>query len=525
MATPQIASAVESSALALRNLHKRFNRQVALDSVDLTLQRGEIHGLVGENGSGKSTLIKVLAGFYTPDEGELFLGGERLAFTGRRGDLSTNALAFVHQDLGLVVDLTVAENLALTNLASPTSTWRLSQKSLARSAAASLARYQMDIDPLAQISSLAAVDRAKVAIVRALTALDSNANASDGPRILVLDEPTVFLPRQEVDRLFESVHGVAASGASVLFVSHDLDEVWENCDTLTVLRDGRVAGHRQVSETSVAEMVELIVGRKVDASIADPENFERGEALVKIKNASGASITELDLDLGPGEILGVTGLAGSGFEELPYLLYGARPARSGSIAIGENQGNLARLKPLDALGMGMILVPGDRRRHSIVGSLSVTDNVTLPQLGHMTKLGLLRRRHMVAETRTLMDRFDIRPRDPALEQGVLSGGNQQKGVLAKWLSIEPKLILLDEPTQGVDIGAREQIYAALRAAASRGASVLCASSDYAQLAALCHRVVVLRKGVVVAQLHGANLTKSHISEACLSAGSSTRRTP
>lgn len=508
---------IASSVLAVRGLTKRFRSQAALDSVDLTLPPGEVHALLGENGSGKSTLIKILSGLHVPDGGSLFVLGKQVPFLGPEKGPKEN-IAFVHQDLGLIQDLSVAENLLLSSLSSPRSSWRTSQRQLQAKAVTILDRYEVEIRANSQVSSLAPLDRAMLAIVRALSSLDSQRFEGSDWGVLVLDEPTVFLPHKDAERLFELVRRVASNGASVLFVSHDLDEVFENCDRATVLRNGRLAGRLRVAETNVNEIVSLMVGRDVAKSVR-PSKENLGDVLVDARNISGEVLTDVDLQVRSGEIVGVTGLAGSGFDELLYLLYGAKRARSGQMRLGEFDAELVDVTPRSAIAMGMVLVPNDRRRYAIVGSLSVTDNIMLPRLGEFSERGFISPKRLDGETRSLMDSFDIRPRDPSNEYGFLSGGNQQKGVLAKWLSTDPKLILLDEPTQGVDIGAREQIYELIRAAAKQGSAVICASTDSSQLVSICHRVIVLRRGSIVAELEGENLTKSQISESCVSSGS------
>jgi len=510
-------SGSEDIVLAVRGLTKRFNQQVALSSVDLTLYRGEIHGLVGENGSGKSTLIKILAGFHRPDAGTLELAGVRTPFPTKPGEFHQLGFAFVHQDLGLFLDLTVAENLALTELACGNGGWYLPPRQLVAQADRLLQRFQVSLDSRVMVGSLPPVERAMLAIVRAVVSLEGVSSAPNRPKILVLDEPTVFLPRKDVNRLFSLTRRIADDGAAIIFVSHDPDEVREVCQTITVLRDGRVAGSEKTENVSVSQIIKLIVGRDV-VPTRDARPKDLTEVGVDITDLVGDSIHSLDFTIGLGEIVGVTGLAGSGFTELPYLIYGARPARAGQLRLSETSIDLVRLRPREAVRHGMVLVPGDRRRDGIIGALSVTDNVTLPRLGHFVRCGLLRRKELVEETATLMDRFDVRPRNPQLAHGILSGGNQQKAVLAKWLSMTPRLVMLDEPTQGVDVGAREQIFAALRSSAADGGCVLVASSDAEQLALLCHRVLVFRDGTVTKALEGDEVTKEQITDACFANG-------
>jgi ribose transport system ATP-binding protein len=505
--------ATTPAALAAAGVVKRFGEQRALDGVDLRLYPGEVHGLLGENGSGKSTLIKVLSGYYRPDAGSLELGGVPVPLPLGPARAAGLGLQFVHQDLGLIPTLSVAENLGLQALARGTGA--RSHRGLARSAGAVLSRYGVGVDPHAAVAAIPAVDRALVAITRAVHALESESGVTRLTRVLVLDEPTVFLPRADVERLFRLVRSLAADGCAILLVSHDLDEIRELTDRVTVLRNGRLAGIRLTPECGHDDLVRLIVGRRVDMA---PPRSEQGPpeqaAAVRINGLSAGTVRELDLDVRRGEILGLTGLAGSGYEEVCYALYGARRAAAGTLTVDGRTLPLASLRPSRALSAGITLLPADRRRTAGIGSLSVDDNITLPRLRGFRALAGLRRRAMRRDTASLLDRFDVRPRDPRHLFGTLSGGNQQKALLSKWLATEPRVLLVDEPTQGVDIGARQQIFAVLREMAGRGVTVICASTDHEQLAALTGRTVVFARGRVVAQLSGAALTKQRIAESC-----------
>jgi ribose transport system ATP-binding protein len=521
-------SSATPAALAVAGVVKRFGEQRALDDVSLTLQAGEVHGLLGENGSGKSTLIKILSGYYRPDAGSLELGGTPVPLPLGPARAAELGLQFVHQDLGLIPSLSVAENLGLQAMARGQGA--RSRRGLAAAARAALARYDVDIDPDADIASIPAVDRALVAITRAVHALETEAETRHGTgtgtgatrltRVLVLDEPTVFLPRADVERLFRLVRSLAARDCAILLVSHDLDEIAELTDRVTVLRNGRVAGTRLTAECSHDDLVRLIVGRQVDltrpAGPAAVSSGAPGEAAayVRINGLSTGTVTDLHLDVAPGEILGLTGLAGSGYEEICYALYGARRAAAGTLTLDETALSLPSLRPSRALNAGITLLPADRRRTGGIGSLTVDDNVTLPRLGGFRSPAGLRRRAMRRDTASLLDRFDVRPRDPRHLFGTLSGGNQQKALLSKWLATEPRVLLIDEPTQGVDIGARQQIFAVLREMADRGVTVICASTDHEQLAVLTDRTVVLARGRVVAELSGDSLTKQRLTESC-----------
>ncbi len=507
--------------LVAAGITKRFGEQLALDSVDLTLAPGRIHGLLGENGSGKSTLIKILSGLYAPDGGSLSIDGSQVRLPLRADEPAALGLRFVHQDLGLIPTLTVGENFGLLALAENRTGWRTSGRRLGQAARVALERFDVAVDPAATVASLTALEQAIVAIIRAVDALP----ASGG--VLVLDEPTVYLPRRDVLQLFELLRALRDEGRAILLVSHDLEEILELTDAVTVLRNGRNVGERTTSEVGVPELVELIIGRQLagqarespaaESPARDPGERDPGERdpVLSVRGLSGEVARDVDLDLFGGEIVGLAGLGGSGFEELPYLLFGARRAQAGEVWIAGQRSEAAAMNPTRAIRAGLTLVPADRRRFGGLMTLTVTDNITQPRMQEFQRGGLLRRAAMRRDTSSLMDRFDVRPRVPEHVFGTLSGGNQQKTLLAKWLATEPRVLLVHEPTQGVDIGAREQIFAVLRAAAEAGRSVLCASSDFAQLADLTDRTCVFHRGQLRTVLEGAELTKHNITAACL----------
>ena len=488
-------------------------------NVDLTVADGEVHGLLGENGSGKSTLIKVLAGFHAPDAGTLEVHGQPVDLPLPPGRFRELGLSFVHQDLALLPSLTVVENLRAGMIVraglQPYMSWAAER----RAARAVFARYGVALDPSATVADLRPVDRALLAIVRAMEDLRE---LHDTKGLLVLDEPTVFLPRADADHLFALVREIAAGGGSVLFVSHDLDEVLDITDRVTVLRDGHVVGTADTATATSDQLVEMIVGRKLEVFTATRHHTGDTPVRAEITDLAGAGVSATSLTLHEGEIVGLTGLAGSGFESVPYLTYGAWPAESGELRTGGQTFDLRRMRPPDAIAAGMVLLPADRQRDGAVGTLPVTDNMTLPNLRAFHRGGWLRRDAMRRRTGELMDTFDVRPAEPGYDYGALSGGNQQKALLAKWLQMSPQLILLHEPTQGVDVGARQQIFETIHAAAEAGAAVVCASSDYEQLAAICDRVLVFGRGSVRRQLVGDDITKDRIAEQCYAAATDAR---
>jgi ribose transport system ATP-binding protein len=507
---------VPQPRLEVRGLTKSFGGTQALRGVDLTLLPGEVHGLLGENGSGKSTLIKILAGFHAPDAGELRIDGEEVKLPLATGQFRGLGLSFVHQHLGLVESLSVLENLRVADIASSRSRFGISWRSERARARQTFASYGLRLDPRARVSDLKPVERALLAIVRAI---EENRSGDRGHGVLVLDEPTVFLPREGIERLFSLVRDAAAAGASILFVSHDLDEVREITDRVTVLRDGALVGTVVTAETSEVRFVEMIVGRRL-AAMAEFEHHDLSEKHVgaSVADLASGAVRDVSFELHEGEVLGLTGLIGSGFDEVPYLLYGAKPARSGRLTVGDDAYELTRLSPPEAIAAGLSLIPADRPNDGCVGSLSVSENITLAVLDRYFRGVALDRRRARRATGELMGEFDVRPNDPSLPYGALSGGNQQKALLAKWFQTEPRLLLLDEPTQGVDVGARQQIFELIRRAAEeRGMCVICASSDYEQLAAICDRVIVFGRGRVYRELTGAELSKERIVEQCYAA--------
>ncbi len=508
---PDARAAEGPPALSLRGVSKHFGGAQALLKADLTIRAGEVHGLLGENGSGKSTLIKILAGFHEPDSGELEFAGRTVPLPLPPGRFRELGIGFVHQDLALIPTLTVVENLRTGLIARSGSLRSISWRGEARRASAVFERYGLALDPTATVADLRPVDRALLAIVRAI---EDVRGEHEGPGILVLDEPTVFLPRSEVEHLFSLVREIAASGGSVLFVSHDLSEVGDITDRVTVLRDGRVVGTAVTAETDESRLVEMIIGRRLSA-FAGAHRDHAGEAPVaSVTGLAGPGIEDASLSVAEGEVLGLTGLAGSGFEAVPYLLTGAWTASAGRLRLDGDDHDLTRMTPGRALRARIALIPGDRQRDGAVGSLSVTDNLTLPRLPRFRAHGTLGRGRMHRLTAEAMERFDVRPPAPRADYGSFSGGNQQKALLAKWLDTSPRLLLVHEPTQGVDIGARQQIFATIRAVADRGACMVLASSDHEQLAQICDRVLVFGRGRIVSELRGDDVVKDRITEQC-----------
>lgn len=505
--------------LSVRGLSMSFGGTRALAGVDLDVMAGEIHGLVGQNGSGKSTLIKVLSGYHTPEPGSsVEIAGEHVALPVRPEQLDRYGIAFVHQDLGLSPGISVLENLLVDELATkrrPFINWRHERER----AELMLRRFGKPIDVRAAVADLTPADQAHVAIVRALDGLRArHARGERSPGLLVLDEVTAFLSSEGREQLWQLVRDIVSEGDSVLFVSHYLDEVLGFTDSVTVFRDGRLVATTPTTELDGERLVALILGRSLTGSTAHGHHtgpLGVADAGVVVRGLTGSFVRDLSFAVRRGEVLGLTGLLGSGFEEVNAALFGASAARQGQLTIGGTELDLAEMSPSLATSQGIAYVPEDRWADGGVGSLTVAENLMLQVLPRYERGSrMLRRSRLARDARALLEDFDVRPRNAHAKLAELSGGNAQKVVLAKWLASGPRLLLLDEPTHGVDVGSRAQILQRVRSEAAKGMTVLCASSDPEQLTDVCDRVLVLARGRVVAELTGEAVNKDTIVGHC-----------
>jgi len=407
---------VTETVLELQGLSKTFGATRALANVDFDVRAGEVHGLVGRNGSGKSTLIKVLSGYHVPDPGgHLIIGGEvvPLPVTGRAA--AEHGLVFVHQDLGLVGAYSVLENIRLNSWAS-SGLQPIHWKTERASVAEELARFGLFADPATPIDSLSQVDRAIVAIVRAMHHLGVTGDGTGDStgKVLVLDEPTAYLPTDSVERLFDAVRAVAATGAGVVFVSHRTDEVLNITDRITVLRDGELVETVVTDDTDEDALVALILGRALDSFYPDPIQTEPGERVLTVEGLTGGLVKNLYLEVDRGEIIGLTGLMGAGHDEVPYYIFGARDAQAGHITVNGQGLPIAKSTPTDAIAAGVALLPADRLNLSGSAAASVEDNVALPVLKKYFSRGRLQLAAVRSQVGGLMTSFDVRPAMPTL---------------------------------------------------------------------------------------------------------------
>jgi ribose transport system ATP-binding protein len=496
--------------LRMRGIAKRFGGVHALRGVDFDLRHGEVHALLGENGAGKSTLINVLSGVFGDHDGTVEIDGRQVSFH-RPGDAQAAGVATIHQELDLVPEMTVAENLFLGR--EPRTRLRLLDRRRLRAGARELlARTGVDIDPARTLRSLRVGEQQLVEIAKAL---------SLRARILVMDEPTSALADAEVEQLFRVIRDLRGQGIGIVYVSHRLEELAAIADRATVLRDGLVAGTRTMGETSRGELIRMMVGQRLDDLFPKSEATSGDELLavdrltvVPRRPRPGRSEPqEVSLRVRRGEIVGLAGLMGSGRTELLETLYGAGPAgrRTGTVTL---EGRPLRLSsPRTALAAGIGLVPEDRKELGLVLGQSVTANVTIAALRRFAHAGLVRRaRERGAVAQAIKD-LQIKTPGRLAAVRTLSGGNQQKVVFAKQLLTRPRLLLLDEPTRGVDVGAKAEIYRLLAGLAGDGIGILLASSELPELLGICDRIVVMRAGTVALEVDAREATQETLLEA------------
>ena len=490
------------NTLRIEHLSKTFPGQAALVDVGLTVKPGEVHALVGQNGSGKSTLIKVLAGYHQPDPGaEAWVNGEPLIL-GDAASAANAGIRFVHQDLGLVGSLNTVENLALTNGYRTGPGRRIMWKAEVRRAREAMSFLGLaEVDVKAPVSALPPSHKTAVAIARALVGWE------DGASLLILDEPTATLPGADVHRLFEVIHRLKAAGVSILYVSHHLDEVFELAEEVTVLRDAHHIATIPVSELDHDKLIELIVGHRIEATAASQPTASGNPVLV-VRDLRGGNVHGIDLDVFEGEIVGLAGITGSGREHVLELIAGQMPRLDGDVEI--NTVEVANYEPRAVLGAGATFVPADRGVKGTVGNMTVRENLTLCDVSPHFVRGRLRHKREATEAHGWIERLSIKTNSPEALITSLSGGNQQKVMFGKALRLRPKLLLLNEPTQGIDIGAKEQIHTLVDHATAEGVATVVASTDTEELVRLCHRVIVLIGGRIAATLTGDEITAERI---------------
>ena len=504
--TRDVAVGQGDPLLELTGIVKQFTGTLALDHVDFDVRRGEIHALLGQNGAGKSTLIKILAGIYPPTEG-------RVRWKGQDVVPGSNAvpITFIHQDLGLVDTMTVAENVAMLT-GYPRRSGLIDWRAAAAAARAALDRMDSRIDPETRVGTLSAADKSIVAIARAL------ARRSD---LLVLDEPTAALPAADVELLLDTLVRLKAGGIGLIYVTHRLDEVFRIADRLTVLRDGRRIATRAISETSAPELVDWIVGGALAqttfaATPASDTVLLKLDRVVVSQDDGAGRVGPVSLTVRRGETLGLVGLRGAGHHALGRALYGALPIEAGHVTFKDRPLEIG--SPSDGIRNGIGFVSSRRGEESLAGRLSVLENLFMNSRARgISPLRPVGRGRELDACAKALARFSVRPPNPAPAIATLSGGNQQKVVVARWMESDVELLILEEPTIGVDVGSKAEIYRDLDLAHERGRAVLLISSDFEEVEKVCHRALVFNRGEVTAEIQRPDISVARLTT--LAAGS------
>jgi ribose transport system ATP-binding protein len=476
----------------------------------LEIQRGEIRALLGQNGSGKSTLIKILSGFHMPDEGAICLvRGEQLEF-GSPAKSARLGLRFVHQDLGLIATSSVLDNLAFTSGYQTRFGTIRGKLELARARTA-LEMIGLHLDPRQMVASLTPAQRTGLAVARAVYQDQGSA------AVLVLDEPTATLPSEEVEHLHAMIRTTAEHGLGVIYVSHHIDEVFRLADTVSVLRDGNLVESCNIDAIDHATLVHRLVGSELEAVTKERVSLtpsRQRTSTFRISDLHSEFIHGVSLEAKSGEIVGIYGLTGSGRESILGAVFGAVPRKSGDVQIDER--STPAFSPVQSIAAGIGYVPPDRKVNGGVMQLDATENLTLVDVRPFRKKGFLRGKRERTEAKAWFERLQVSPRDGVAQPlASFSGGNQQKLVLGKWLRMDPRVLLLDEPTQGVDVGAKAQLHRLIMEAANDGAIVLISSTDLEELTTICGRVVVLRNGTISADLTGNDVNDARINRELL----------
>jgi rhamnose transport system ATP-binding protein len=484
--------------LTASDVRKSFVGVRALRGVSFDLDPGEVHALVGENGAGKSTLIRIMTGAETADSGTLAVDGQAVAHM-TPAIARALGIAAIYQQPVLFPDLTVAENIALA-LESPRAFSRVDWPRRRADAVALLERAGASIDPDALAGTLSMSEQQLVEIAKAVGAR---------ARVVIMDEPTTSLTGREVERLFDVIRRLREAGVGVIYISHRLEEVMTIADRVTVLRDGESVGTQPRGETSMSGLVARMVGREL-STLFPKRQVAQGAVVLEVRDVSSraSGLSNVSLQLRQGEILGLAGLVGSGRTELAETIFGLRPIDTGAILLNGQPASVG--SPAEAVRQGIAYVPEDRRRHGVIGGMSIAANTSLASLRAVARAGLINRASERQLADTFIGRFQIKAPGSSTAVGDLSGGNQQKVALARWLATRPRVLILDEPTQGVDIGAKAEIHGMMQQFVEQGLAVLMISSDLPEILAMSDRVAVMRGGTIGGVLDRADATQERV---------------
>jgi ribose transport system ATP-binding protein len=491
----------DRTVLHLEGITKRFPGVLALDRVDFDLRKGEVHALVGENGAGKSTLIKIISGAYKKDEGTIIFDGKEMDIHNPR-HAQELGIVTVYQELNLIPDLSVAENIFIGRQPLRRGPFRRIDRQRMNGEAYELMKsLEIEIDPRVTVRKLGIAQKQMVEIAKAFSVKS---------KVCIFDEPTAALTPNEIEELFTLINRLKAGGVGIIYISHRLEEVFRIGSRITVLRNGQVMDTKDIGEVNTAGLVEMMIGRRIEESRSDKERELGGEAL-RVEGLCGEKFRDVTLWVKKGEIVGIAGLVGSGRTEVLRAIFGADGIRGGSMFL---RGKRVRVNtPRQALGRRIALLPEDRKAQGLVGCRSVEENITLASLGDMSAAGILMKRRIMKRVQDFVEKLKIKT--PGFKQPVmyLSGGNQQKVIIARWLCAECDVLLFDEPTRGIDVGTKLEVHHLMMNLARQGAALLVVSSEIPELMRICDRIYVMHEGRVAAEFASDTLTSDMILNA------------
>lgn len=484
----------------MRKITKTFPGVKALDEVDFSLERGTVHALMGENGAGKSTLMKCLFGIYTPDSGEIYIDGKKVSYKDPK-DALDSGVAMVHQELNQVSMRSVAENIMLGRF--PNKYGIVDAKKMNQQTQDLFDKLGLNFDPKRIIGKYSVAERQLIEIAKAV---------SYNAKILVLDEPTSSLTESEVDKLFEIINKLREQGVGIIYISHKMEEILSISDFVTVMRDGKFIDCKPASELSKDEIIKLMVGRKIDASNLKTDEYIKDEVMLEVKNLTGKykpTVTDISFDLKKGEILGIAGLVGSRRTELVETIFGLRQKASGQIFIHGKE--VENKDPIEAIKNGFALVTEERRATGIFPYAAIRLNATIANIKKYAKHSIVSDKALKENTNRVIESMEVKTPSQSTKIMNLSGGNQQKVIIGRWLLTDPDVLLLDEPTRGIDVGAKYEIYKLIGQLAKEGKSVLFISSEMAELQMVCNRIMVMSNGRLAGiEKNDENLTQEKI---------------
>jgi rhamnose transport system ATP-binding protein len=485
--------------IQVQHVSKAFGGVHALQDVQFELLAGEVHALLGENGAGKSTLIKIMTGVHQPDTGTILLDGQPVRFASTR-EAQAHGVAAIYQEPSLFPDLDIAENILVGR--QPTRRGSIDWKRMYQEAGELLRRLGLSLDPRTKARELSVAQQQLVEIARAL---------SINAKVLIMDEPTSSLTQREVEELFAIVRQLRASGAAIVFISHRLEELFALADRVTTLRDGAYVGTRAMADVTGEDLIRMMVGRTLD-ELFPKQAVDAGDVVLAVERLGvEGSFSDISFELRRGEILGLAGLIGAGRTNVARALFGVEPATAGTIKL---DGRTVSIRSPDAaMALGIGYVPEDRKEHGLVLKMSIADNITLPMLSSFARSGWLDQKRALQAATVSAKQLEVKMADVQQQAGQLSGGNQQKVVLAKWLGTQPRVLILDEPTRGIDVGTKAAVHGLMSDLAAQGMAILMISSELPEILGMSDRILVMREGRLTGQFSRAEATQEKIMAA------------